>query len=657
MSKSPRACARIAATSSVAFSFAAPALAQSAVEILPLLVITATRSPLEIQRSGSAINVIEGDEVTNWGARSLPDVLRQVPGLDITENGGIGGLSYVRLRGAEARQTLILIDNIRVGDAASTGGEMDMSNISPDDIARIEVLRGPQSALYGSDAMGGVINIITKKGARTPRSSISIEGGSYGTLAIRAATSGATESTSWAFSITGLHTDGFSRYGYRIGRITSTLLTPLERDSTDRIGGSARVTHRLGETAEVEIGFRRTHTNAKADNPGAFASPRDTRFDKGIQTFTTAYGKISAEALDGRMRNSITIFANWLDRVNRVQQGCFDAFFNTYDCDYIFRSRRAGAEYQGDLDLGRAGKTTVGARTEYEEATNREMWLSPVTLNVPRFNASQRTNSIFALHQLPIGPFDFSLGGRVDSVDGVNVFPTWRATAAYTIAGTGTKLRASAGTGAKAPSLFQRFSQYGTPGLRPEHNFGYDFGIDQSLLDGRVKLSVTGFDTRYRDLFDFDPFGNNLVGAYINVGRARITGLEIFAEAIVVPEAWRVRASYTRLRAMDLMRNQLLLRRPRDTAYLAVTYTGVTNLEIEGRATFVGKRIDVQNDFPYSRVQMAPYGKLDMRATYKVNDNLSVFARAENITNARFEEIRDYGTPGRSFYAGMQVTW
>lgn len=658
MSDGMRASARLCAGAAVALFIPAQAWAQQAPAELPELVITATRAPQDLQRVGSAITVVGASEISNWGSKTVADALRHVPGLDITEAGGAGGLSNVRLRGAESRQTLVLIDNVRVGDPGSTGGEIDMANVSPDDIERIEVLRGPQSALYGSDAMGGVINIITKKGAREPRSSLTFEGGSYGTLSTRLSTSGATENTTWAFSLGGFRTDGFSRYGYRIGRITSTIPGGrLENDSADRISGSARVTHRFGEGVEVDVGFRRVQNSAQIDNPGAFMSPRDNSFDKSRQTLTTLYGKISADAFGGRLRNSLTLFGNTTDRTNRGAENCFDAFFNVYGCDVIFRSRRFGAEYQGELNLDSAGKTIFGARTEREEASNNESWIFPVAAHVPRFTGSQTTNSVFALHQLPIGPLSLSLGGRVDSVDGKNVFPTWRATAAYTFADTGTKLRASAGTGAKAPSLYQRFSMFGTPNLQPEHNFGYDAGIDQSLFDNRLKLSVTGFDTRYRDLFDFDPLANNFIGAFINVGRARISGVEASAEAIVVPDAWRVRATYTRLRAIDLMRHQLLMRRPRDTASFAVIYNGVRNLEVEARATLVGRRIDAMNDFPYSRVVMAPYGKLDARAMYRVNDTVSVFARAENITNARYQEIRDYGTPGRSYYAGLTITW
>lgn len=657
MSDRSRARARLCAVALSALTFPHFAVAQSAPEALPELVITPLRMPEQPSRLGSAFTVVPRDEIANWGSKTLADALRHVPGLDITENGGAGGLSHVRLRGAESRQTLVLIDGVRVGDAASTGGEMDMSNIAPDDIERIEVLRGPQSALYGSDAMGGVINIITKKGAREPRSSLTVEGGSYGTLSSRLTNSGATERTTWALSLSGFHSDGFSRYGYRIGRITSTLPGPLENDSTDRVSGSARVTHRFGENAEVDVGFRRSDIKANNDNPGAFMSPRDTSFDKTKQTLTTLYGKVSFDAFGGAMRNQVTLFSNWTDRTNRGFENCMDAFWNTYACDVIFRSRRVGVEYQGDINFGAFGKTVVGARSEIEEAKNRETWLMPVFAQVPRFTGNQTTNSVFALHQVTWGRWSVSLGGRVDVVDNDNVFPTWRATTAYSISETGTKFRASGGTGAKAASLYQRFSLYGTPGLRPEHNFGYDVGVDQNLFNDRMKLSLTAFDTWYRDLFDFDFFGNGGVGAYINVGRARIKGLEASAEAIVVPDEWRVRATYTNLRAIDETTGQRLLRRPKDTASLAIIYSGVANLEVEGRVTYVGERIDVQNDFPYSRVSMAPYGKFDSRASYKVNDHLTVFARAENIANARYQQIRDYGTPGRSFYAGARVTW
>ncbi len=224
----------------------------------PEIVITATRSPLELSRAGSAISIVSSEQIEAYGARNLADALRLTPGVDVSEQGGAGGLSIVRLRGSEAGQTLVLIDGIRVGDPSSTGGEFNFASMALTDIERIEVLRGPQSALYGSDAMGGVINIITRKGARTPTRSVTIEGGSYGTLFTRAEMSGATETTSYSFALTGFHTDGFSSYGYRIPRIETGYPGGMERDKSDKVAGSARVSHRLGDL-NLDVGFSVTN--------------------------------------------------------------------------------------------------------------------------------------------------------------------------------------------------------------------------------------------------------------------------------------------------------------------------------------------------------------------------------------------------------------
>lgn len=625
---------------------------------LPVLVVTPTRSPLALSQSGTAITVVERKQIEAWGAKSFADVIRAQPGVDITENGGPGGLSLLSLRGSNPGQTLVLIDGLRVGDASGIGGEFDFSTLSTHDIERIEILRGPQSAIYGSDAMGGVVNIITRRGSHKPRTVLTIEGGSYGTIGASLSTAGSTEKLSYAFSLHGFHTDGFSRFAYRIPRLTSQLTAPLERDKTSKSGATARVTYRPAPGVEIDLGFRHFNSAFRFDNPGDFVfAARDTRFNKGRQNLTIAFARISNVVLDGALKNSLTVFANQTDRFNRLQQSCYDAFFWSYDCDVRFRSRRIGAEYQSDVKLGVFGTLIVGARHEREQASNTEQWLNPLLPAMPTFAGRQITNSVFALHQASLGAVSLSIGGRIDSVDGKNIFPTWRATAAYRIAETGTKLRASAGTGAKAPTLYQRFSIYGTRSLNAEQNFGYEAGIDQDLWNGRIRFSATAFDTHYRNLIDFDFTGNGGIGAYFNVGRARMRGVEWSVDTILVPEIWRLRAAYTYLRARDETRGLPLLRRPRHKGLMSIVYTGLAKTEIEGRITLVGSRIDVQNDFPYSRVRMAPYARLDARVAYKATDNITVFTRFENITNARYQEIRDYGTAGRSIFAGAKVTW
>lgn len=655
--------ARSALVASVSsFTLLSSSTARSQGEIpLPELVVTATRTPLDLQRAGSAITVVDAADIAAYGARSISDVLRTVPGLDITESGGTGTLSNVSLRGSKPDQTLVLLDGVRIGDPSSIGGEFDFGAFSVTDLERIEILRGPQSALYGSDAMGGVINIITRKGSRKPRASISTEAGSYGTLATRGGVSGSTEQAWYSFSFNALHSDGFSRYGSRIPRITSGLAGPLERDSTDKFGVRARVGYRLSDQVEVEAGLAHHWLSLRLDNPGAFdTTRRDNSFDIGRTRVTEAHVRTKVTALDGALTNTLTVFGSKTDRYNRLGAACFDPVtFNSPDCLLLYSGARFGAEYQGDLRTGDRGTFTFGLRSERESADTAEQWLgvfaAPRTQLIDR---SQSTHSVFALQQIRLTErWDVSIGGRIDHVRGGQAFPTWRATSAYNIFETGTKLRASAGTGAKAPSLFQRFSQYGDPDLAAERNFGYDVGIDQNLLGDRLKLSLTGFDTSYRDLIDFSFAANNGLGGYFNVGKARMRGVEASAEAWLVPETWRARASYTYMQAVDLDRDQTLLRRPRHKGSLGLVYKGIPKLEIEGRMTVVGARQDSSNDFPYSRVQLGAYARLDARAEYQLNSTLSIFARAENLTNAKYEDVRDYATAGRSFFGGVKATW
>ncbi len=284
------------------------------------------------------------------------------------------------------------------------------------------------------------------------------------------------------------------------------------------------------------------------------------------------------------MRNSLTLYGNWNDRV-AVDQSCWDPVaFTTIQCRSTFNSRRFGLEYQADLRLGAMGSLIFGGKTEREEADSRQAGLGLASsFLVQQLAGVQTTNSVFAIHQFSLGSqLDISLGGRIDAVEGVEVFPTWRATAAYRIDETNTKLRASAGTGAKAPSLYQRFSEYGNLGLKPEENIGYDVGIDQRFLDGRVVLSATWFDAKYTNLIDIDwasfPY------RYYNISQARIKGLETNADIILAPGEWKARVSYTYMSAINEVTGDPLPRRPRNKGGLALTYMGIPKLEVEGRS-------------------------------------------------------------------------
>ncbi|ATQ68169.1 MULTISPECIES: TonB-dependent receptor plug domain-containing protein [Methylosinus] len=647
-----------------ALSFAQEAL--PSLEIGAATVVSADRVEEPASRAASAITVVSGKEVEKRGATGLLEVLRGTPGLDLYSSGGVGTQSFVYLRGATPGQTLVLIDGVRIGDPSSTDGSVDFGALVATDIERIEVLRGPQSALYGSNAMGGVIDIITRKGEGKLKGSVTFEGGSYGTIHTRASVSGSEGALWYAFAVDALHVDGFPRYGYRITRPLTigdgvTPLPAAPSDSpTNKGGASARLGYRISEDLSVEASFIGYDNSIRFANTFAF-TPADV-FDNenhSHSSFGQGHVRIDADLFERRLHNRLVLFGNVIDRDIWQTSACFDASFSSFDCRTGMRGARRGLEYQGDLKLDALGLLTFGARLQ-TETVHTSQDPAPVGSFTP-IDAAQTTHSGFAQHKFTVfDRLDLSYGGRIDAVAGNHTFGTWRTTAAYRLEETGTKFKASAGTGARIASLYQLFSQYGDPRLQPETSLGYDFGFDQTLFEDRVFTSLSLFENDFRQLIDYGSAptctATQVYGCYYNVGKAKTRGIEFSGEAALVPNEWRLKASYTHLVAQDLVKNVGLFRRPRDKGMAALVYSGFPGLELEARLNVVGPRID--NDLINSRrVTLSSYARLDLFADYKVNELLSVFARIENLNDARYEEIYNYGTAGRSAYGGIRMKW
>ncbi|MGM4923708.1 TonB-dependent receptor plug domain-containing protein [Tardiphaga sp. 804_B3_N1_9] len=634
--------------------------AQSSAEQLSEIVVTADRAPEQLNRTGSSISVVSGETIATSNPGSLVDALRTVPGLDISENGGPGGTANVRLRGGNTGQTLVMIDGIRVNDPTAASGDFEFAMFTPSAMERIEVLKGPQSALYGSDAMGGVINIITKKGSGPAQVNVRTEAGSYGTVMTQGSLTGTNGPWSYAFTGGGQHSNGFSRYGYRIPALEARFPN-LENDSFDRVGGSARIGYDAGEGIRLESGIVHSFTRAAYDAASGTYPDTGSSTDRLLQT---VYGRVGIDSFGGVLTHNITVSNTHTERSfnelsyplsMRPPPGATARIL-----DYWGNS--LGAEYQATLKLGAFGSLIYGAKTQSETAQTFTTGILPTpTAMTSTLAKRQDTNSVFALWSVPIGErLNITLGGRVDDVVDVARFETWRATAAYNITETGTKFHASAGTGAKAPTLFQLYSQAnGTPSLSPETNFGYDAGIDQSLFNGRVVVSVTGFATDYSNLINFVSFtpsacaADQKTGCYNNVARAETSGLEVGANVDVIPGLMKFNAAYTYLHAQDLGNDTVLARRPKNFARFALTITPTDKWMIEPRVTTVSKRFSSANQVG----QVDAYTRIDLYTEYKIDANWKVFARGENILNEHYQEVLNFGTTGPAAYAGFNATW
>lgn len=637
-----------------------PAAAQDSprTETLPDLVVTTPgRVAQPLQQTGSAVTVVPREELVTTNPASAVDALRSVPGLDVTETGGPGATTSVRIRGANAGQTLVMIDGIRINDPSGASGEFDFSLLPPSLIERIEVLRGPQSALYGSDAIGGVVNVITKTGSGPPRAEIHAETGRYGTVATNGALSGSNGPWSYAFSGTAQRSDGFSRYGYRIPAIEARF-PHLENDGFLRFGGYGRVGYDAGNGVRFEIGALSTWTRADYDAAtGAFPDTPSLA----ERVFQQAWERSSIDTFDGVLTHTITAFVNrtyrWFNdvsyRTNMLPR-------NTTSTISEFIGDRVGAEYQGNLRLGAFGSLVFGGRYENEAASTFSERLLPTPLARSRtLSARQDTRSIFALYQLPIGErLIVSLGGRVDDILEVDRFATWRATAVYLIPETGTKLRGSAGTGGKAPTLFQHFDpSFGNPSLTSEESVGVDAGFDQTFFNGRAAMSVTVFKNEFTNLIEFGTNPNctalQTFGCYSNVARAQSRGIEVGVDAELWPSLARLKVAYTYLDATDERTGKRLSRRPEHAGRIALALTPTARWLIEPRVFFFSERFSGSNETN----RLEPYARLDIYTEYRIDPNWKVFARLENATDTRYQEVFNFGTTGRAVYAGFNATW
>lgn len=629
------------------------ARAQSNQQQLPELVVTADRTPVPLSQTGSSISVVSGETIATSNPGSLVDALRTVPGLDISENGGPGGTANVRIRGGNSGQALVLIDGIRVNDPTAASGDFEFAMFTPSAVERIEVLKGPQSALYGSDAMTGVVNIITKKGSGPAQVNIRTEGGSYGTAITQGSLTGSNGPWSYAFTGGGQHSNGFSRYGYRIPALEARFPN-LEKDSFDRVGGSARLGYDDGEGIRLESGIVSSFTRSAYDaGTGAFPDTPSAA----TRLLQTVYGRATIDSFGGVLTHAVTVSNTHTDRsFNDVTYRTNMLPRNTTSTVSDYKGDSLGAEYQATLKLGAFGTLIYGAKTQAETAQTSTTALLPIPgAQTPALDRRQDTNSLFALWSAPIGErLTVSLGGRVDDVVDISRFETWRATAAYNIRETGTKFHTSAGTGAKAPTLFQLYDrQYGSTSLTPETSFGYDAGIDQSLFGGRVVLSVTGFANDLNNLINFVSDATRPNGYYVNVARAETSGLEVGADVILLPGLMKFNAAYTYLHATDLSTGAVLARRPKNFARFALTITPTDRWMIEPRVTTVSKRFSSANQVG----QVDAYTRVDLYSEYRLDANWKVFARGENILNEHYQEVLNFGTTGPAAYAGLNATW
>lgn len=616
------------------------------------IVVTATRLEEPATAVPASVTVITDEEMERKRAVTVEDAIRDAPGVYVRRAGTMGSSASVRIRGADPTQTLVMIDGAKINNSWS--GFFDWANLMVDNIERVEVVRNPQSALYGSEAMGGVVNIITKEGKGNPRAILSAEAGTFNTYREVGSVAGEWGIMDFAASASRFDSDGqFTNDDYRNTTISARMgLDPVERVSITWISRYIDSAKGLAINPNefwpfpTPIPFHRD-TNRDRENT-FFLNVLDLSFEVfPWWNFTIRGSSVDDEELvEDR-------FTPGIDLVPGVPLEEM-----TIDVD----SERYGFGTQQNFHFLDDMVTVIGG-FEYEEehAVSKSIFEPQIPPLPPSRVAEDRTNrALYVQGRFDYEGFTFIGGVRYDddSIFGNKTNP--KLSGSYLYDKTHTRVRASWGTGFRAPTFQELFTPlFGNPGLDPEENASFEVGVDQRIWEDMISLETTYFASRYKNLIQPSPLGVS------NIGRARIWGIE--GGLSVKPiEGLELSGNLTYLNTKDEAAKEELPRRPRYVWHLNANYSWNHRLTLNLDFNFVGS---VRSDFdaitPDGRYLLGrnpKYKKVDLAASYTFLDKwkflkgLTLVGRIENLLDDEYQEAKGFPAPGFNFLVGLEAT-
>ena len=601
------------------------------------VVVTANRTERPRAEVGESVTVIGTEEIERRQSNTAVDLLRTVPGVTFNRNGGIGGTTGVSIRGAETDQTVALIDGVKLNDPSSPGGGFNFGNLLTGNIARIEVLRGSQSVIWGSQAIGGVVNLITRAPTDELEVNARAEAGWRDTYQAVANVSGRSGPVAGSVGGGYFTTDGLSTFSERRGG--------RERDGYENVAANGKLL--VDVMRGIGIDLRAYYSRGHSDIDG-FPAPTfdfgDTRERARTEEFV-GYTGLNAAFLDGRLKNRLAFTYTDTDRVNRDPASTPAETFRG-------RGKNERYEYQGVLNLTKGVEAVFGAEREISRFTTSSFGGTPRSAHV-------RLDSVYGqLSVTPVSGVRLTGGIRHDDHQTFGGETSFAASGTLSPNGGATTLRASYGEGFKAPTLYQLFSEYGNGLLVPETSRSFDAGVVQRLVDGRMELSATVFRRDTRNQIDFASCFENTIpictgrpyGTYDNLRRTRGEGVELTAGMRPV-DAFSFRAQYSLIDATNRATDLRLARRPEQTVSAIVDYSWPFGLETGATVAHVGDSFD---DAANVR-RLDGYVLVDLRASIAVARRFELYGRVENLLDEKYETVFGYGTAGRAAYAGVRL--
>ncbi|HEX6965772.1 MAG TPA: TonB-dependent receptor [Gemmatimonadaceae bacterium] len=636
---------------------ASVAVAQQAADTARLapVVVTATRVRVPENSAPTSVTVITGNELRARGITTVAEALRSVPGAEVAQSGSFGATTSLFLRGGESDYVKVLVDGVPVNDP---GGAFDFAQLTTDNVDRIEIVRGPASVLYGSDAMTGVIQIFTRRGAGPSRAAASVRGGTYETR---------------DYDATVLGAGGALQYSLSAARHTTAGILPFNNQDRDNTYSGS---FRLAPSARSELRASLRYTDADFHYPTNSAGvPEDSNAFNATKRFVADVeaGHFFTSRVEGRvLLANTTIDDHSDDRPDNA--GDTLGFYG-----YLSSSRLYRRSVDARVNVYLTPLTVVTAGAEYAKQHDASSSLSMSQYGnsaSPPFDRSRENTAYYAQLVGNAGHLlSYTLGGRVDDNQRFGTFATYRAGIGVHILAD-TRLHLSAGSAFKEPTFDEQFATgfaQGNPALNPERSRSWEFGAEQRLFSGRLTLAATYFDQRFRDLVQYASMPPGQPD-YFNVAAANASGVELEARLPAIARVLGVTANYTYLhtRVIDagfdstadalFVQGNRLLRRPTHLASVHLDYRTPRRALLGATVSYVGRRDDRDfSSFPATPVELPAYTKVDISAelplvTHRVADHaLALTARIDNLFNAQYQGVYGFRVPGRVVLLGARA--
>jgi vitamin B12 transporter len=604
------------------------------------VVVSATRFDIPLDQLPASASVISSEDLEQKQIERVSDALREVPGLSVVQTGTPGQLTSVFTRGLNSAHTQVLLDGIPINQGLA--GQFDFANLTTDNIDRIEVVRGPQSTIYGPRALAGVIQIFTKQGNGTPGVTLSEEGGTYGTFRETLESDGKIDLPSHGYGTTGI-------FDYSIG--LSRLDTDNARPNNQYRNTAEIADLGLSPTDNLRVGVLITYALSDTGNPNTIFNPKP--FDNFLTEKWLIGPHVDWKPTDWWEHKIIFDY----DHERQVNDPNFDGFLpgTTFIGPTRALFRRTQLDYQNDLRPTSWLTLTSGFFFSHVEAGQERPFVSQAFGPQPTFISDRTTETAGYLEATltPIHNLIFVAGGRIDHFNQFGDVWTYRVASSYKIDKTDTTLHASVATGFSPPSSQDKI--FGNnPNLDPEKDFGWDAGFEQRLWDRGVTVGATYFHNDLSNVIGFNGLFQTL-----NLGAAETQGVETELRASPIKNLV-MNASYTYLEAEKTDNANIaqpegsrLPRRPRNEVYLSASYLWWSKLRTTVEAKWVNAREEL--NFGAPNFDIEDYNFVNVAAEYEINPHMSIFGRVDNLTGEHYAEVFGFPALGTAAYGGMKL--